>query len=90
MWLARRIRGVTGEARVNWSRQAILFEVRQRGSSLAALGRQNRFARNTLHWSTYRPHPRANTVIARFLGVSVHQIWPEWYDERGRLRRRTA
>jgi len=44
-----------------------------------------------LHFSTVasapkRPQTQGNRAIAAFLGVPVHQIWPEWFDENGERR----
>jgi hypothetical protein len=36
-------------------------------------------------WALIKPHPRANAAIAEFLGVSLHELWPQWFDEDGKL-----
>jgi lambda repressor-like predicted transcriptional regulator len=54
---------------------------------LSALALRNGYARNTLHCALYKPHPAANRVIARFLGVSLHELWPQWYAPDGGKRR---
>jgi Ner family transcriptional regulator len=65
-----------------WHRQDIIAEVRKRGSNLAKLSREHGFASKTLHWSLYKRHPRAQAVIADFLGVRPKDIWPQWYGPR--------
>jgi len=64
-----------------WSHQRVLYEVRERGTTLSALSLSRGYARNTLHCALdRRPHIRANAIIADFLGVTLHDIWPGWFD----------
>jgi len=76
--------GGSAEVTEGWSHQRIVFEVRERGTTLAALGLSKGYARNTLHCALYKPHPSAHAVIADFLGVSRHEIWPQWYGPDGK------
>lgn len=62
-----------------WSHQKILFAVRERGSTLAQLSRESGYGRSTLQAALYKRHPRAHAVIAKFLQVSRHELWPHWY-----------
>lgn len=62
-----------------WDPQKVLFAVRQKGSNLQRLGLQNGFFRHTLHKSLTERFPRAHQVIAEFLGVPRHEIWPQFY-----------
>lgn len=50
-----------------------------KGTSLAGLARKNGLSRNTMYWALVKPHERANAIIARFLGVQMHELWPSWY-----------
>ncbi|MBY6244010.1 helix-turn-helix domain-containing protein [Methylosinus sp. Sm6] len=68
-----------------WSHQKILFSIRERGSTLAALSREAGYGQRTLHSALYKRHPRAHAVIARFLGVSRHELWPHWYGPSNEL-----
>ena len=36
-----------------------------------------------MSWALIRPHLRANHAIAEFLGVSLHELWPQWFDHSG-------
>lgn len=36
-----------------------------------------------MSWALIRPHLRANHAIAEFLGVSLHELWPQWFDLSG-------
>jgi Ner family transcriptional regulator len=62
-----------------WSHQKIVFAIRERGSTIAQLSRDAGYERRTLHAALYKRHPRAHAVIAGFLKVSRHELWPHWY-----------
>jgi len=68
-----------------WHRTDIMAAVRKHGSSLAGIGRDAGLARATMVWALIRPHARANRAIAEFLGVPLHILWPQWFDEDGKL-----
>ena len=67
------------EAPPLWHRQQILAAVRMKQTTLAALARENGMSRNTMYWALIKRHERANAIIAAFLGVSMHELWPGWY-----------
>ncbi len=62
-----------------WHRQEILAAVRMKQTTLAALARENGLSRNTMYWALAKRHERANAIIAAFLGVPMHELWPSWY-----------
>jgi Ner family transcriptional regulator len=64
---------------VGWHRQDIIAELKKKGSSLAAVGREIGLSRATMAWALIRRHPRANLAIAEFLGVPTHELWPHWF-----------
>lgn len=68
-----------------WSRQKIIFAIRERGATITQLSRDAGFERRTLHTSLYKRHPRAHAIIARFLKVSRHELWPDWYGPNDEL-----
>lgn len=74
-----------------WHPQDILAAVRKRGSSLRALGLKNGFAQDTLHKALKQRFPNAHAVIAQHIGVSRHELWPDWYlaDDSPRYRVRS-
>lgn len=62
--------------------------VRKTGVSLAELARRHGMAPSTGARALYLPCPTMNRAIADHLGVSVHELWPEWFDADGeRLHR---
>jgi Ner family transcriptional regulator len=69
-----------------WHRADILAAVRKRGSSLAEIARAVGLARQTMYWAmSASPRLRANKAIADFLGVSLHELWPQWFDADGKM-----
>lgn len=69
-----------------WHRADILAAVKKRGSNLAEIARGVGLARHTLYWAmSTSPRLRANKAIADFLGVPLHELWPQWFDEDGKL-----
>lgn len=68
-----------------WDRHAIVAELRRHGSSLAAVGRQVGLSRQSMYWAFHKPHRNANAAIAAALGVSVCELWPQWFDADGKL-----
>lgn len=78
------------KAKTGWHRADIIAAVRKRGSSLAQLGRDHGLGDSTLRASLHAPRTPSNRIIADFLGVSLHDIWPAWFDEGDRLIGRKA
>ncbi len=64
-------------------RHDIMAAVRKRGSTLAGVGRSVGLSRKSMSWALIRPHLRANAAIADFLGLSLHELWPQWFDRSG-------
>ena len=70
-----------------WHRAEIVAAVKIRNSSLAELARENNLADSTLRAALSYPRAPSNTIISRFLGIPLHELWPTWFDERGQLIR---
>jgi Ner family transcriptional regulator len=68
-----------------WHRADIIAAIHKRGSSLAQLGRENGLGDSTLRASLHTPRTPSNRIIAAFLGASLHDLWPAWFDRNGRL-----
>ena len=67
----------------NMHREDIKAAVRKRGKDMCQISAEAGLARDTASISLRRPIPAANAAIADFLGKSLHEIWPEWYDAAG-------
>jgi Ner family transcriptional regulator len=70
----------------NWHKQDIIAAVRKRGTTLNRLSIERGFFRNTLNDACTKRFPRAQQVIADFLGVTRQEIWPEFYRPDGSPR----
>ena len=68
-------------AKPGWHKQDIIAAVRKRGTTLMRLSVENGLNRNTLNLACEARFSRAHTIIAEFLGVPRHEIWPQFYDD---------
>lgn len=64
-------------------REDIKAEIRKRGSSLAIISSEAGLHRRSGSRALVAPMPTANRAIAEFLGKSLHELWPHWYDKSG-------
>ena len=67
----------------DWHRADIVAAVWKRRSSLIRLSRQNGYADGSLCLALHRPWPKAEKIIADFIGVRPHDIWPSRYHADG-------
>ena len=67
----------------NWTKQAIIFALREKGITAAELARQNNLSRFTIYGGMERPAPKAQSLISEALGVPRQKIWPQFYDADG-------
>lgn len=71
---------------MNWSKQKILFRLREAGTTAAALAEKAGCSRQNFYGALERPYPKVQGIVAAALGVERQEIWPEFYDESGRRR----
>ncbi len=62
---------------------AVKGAVEKRGGSLAAIARAAGLHESSCRGALRYPIPAANHAIADYLGSSVHELWPDWFDEQG-------
>ncbi len=62
----------------------IVASVRKMGTNLSRLALENGLGSSTLRVALLKPHPRANRLIARTIGKTVHELWPLWFDTSGK------
>ena len=62
-----------------WHQQDILAEIRKRGETLASLSRGAGLNRGTLQSVFSKRYPKGQKIVAEFIGVSRHELWPHWY-----------
>jgi Ner family transcriptional regulator len=71
----------------SWDRYAIQAEIHRRGATLTGLALQAGIGSSSCRVTLSRPVPKADRVIAEFLGIPLHELWPCRYDAAGnRLR----
>lgn len=68
---------------INWTKQKILFELRERGLTAAEIATRAGISRHTVYGGLQRPYPKVNDLISEALGVSRQTIWPQFYDRDG-------
>lgn len=74
----------TPRAADGWDPEDIKAAVRKRGVSLSELSRLNNLSHNACNFALRRQWPRAEAVIAKFIGVPASEIWPDRYTPDGR------
>ncbi|WP_347004139.1 helix-turn-helix domain-containing protein [Enterobacter roggenkampii] len=63
----------------NWHRADILAAIKKRGGTLAQLSRDSGLHERTLYNALERHWPKGEKIIADYIDVAVHVIWPERY-----------
>ena len=67
----------------NRNPEDIKADVRKTGISLAELARKHGLDDSTTRAALRRPQPSGNRAIAKHLGKSLHDLWPEWFNADG-------
>lgn len=73
-----------------WHRADIIAALRKKGLTLEGLGRSNGKAQSSMSAALLKPSRGCNQIIADIIGVSLHELWPEWFDQTGTLIGRKA
>ncbi|MFC5423330.1 transcriptional regulator [Bosea eneae] len=68
---------------INWTKQRILFELRERGLTASEIATKANISRFTVYGGLERPYPKVNDLISEALGVPRQVIWPQFYDADG-------
>ena len=66
-----------------WHPERIKMAIRVRGTTLTKLATDNELVESAVRVALIRPHAKADRVIALFLSVPLHVLWPSRYDEDG-------
>ncbi|WNJ89132.1 transcriptional regulator [Bosea sp. 685] len=67
----------------NWTKQQILFALRERGTTAAELASKAQMSRFTVYGGLERPYPKVHDLISEALSMPRQAIWPEFYDANG-------
>lgn len=71
-------------------REDIKAAIRKKGTTLRALSEGNDLSESAIRQALRKPCPRANKVISEFIGKSLHEIWPSWFDKQGQRIRSSS
>ena len=66
----------------DWERVDIVYALKKKGTTLAALSRQSGLNPRTLNNALDRRYPKGERIIAEALGVTPEIIWPSRYANR--------
>jgi len=70
-------------AQQDWHPADIVAAIWKRGSSLRRLSREHGYGESSLKNAMLLPWPKAEAIIAAFIGVHPRAIWPTRYDSKG-------
>jgi lambda repressor-like predicted transcriptional regulator len=70
----------------NWTKQQILFALRARGTTVAAIAEKAEISRFTIYGALEQPYPKVANLICEALGKKPHEVWPDLYDATGARR----
>lgn len=69
--------------------ELIRAHIKMRGKTLSALARENKVDVSTVQKALYSPSQAGERIIAAFLCVPLHLLWPDrWTQEGKRVRPR--
>lgn len=71
----------------DWDPEDIKAAIRKEGETLASLGIRHGLSRQSMALTLARPHAQGEEIIAAFLGVPAHRIWPSRYDANGQRKK---
>ncbi|HHF4602157.1 helix-turn-helix domain-containing protein [Haemophilus influenzae] len=66
----------------DWERVDIIYALKKKGTTLAALSRQSGLNSRTLNNALDRRYPKGEKIIAGAIGVEPRTIWPSRYTNR--------
>lgn len=67
-----------------WHPADIRAAVTKAGKSLRGLALENDLDESACRAALIRPLPKAEKAISRLLGVPLHELWPDRWDDEGR------
>ena len=70
-----------------WHPADIRAAIVKRGKTLTGLALENGLDSSACRAALIRPLPNAEKAISRLLGVPLHELWPDRWDEEGRRYR---
>ena len=68
-----------------WSRKDIVAAIKDKGFTLIGLEKQVGLGQGSVNQALCRRCPRVNRIISGLIGVSVYELWPQWFYESGEV-----
>ena len=79
------------DVKSKWHPEQVKAAVRMTGTTLEALAIKSDLPPNAFSVALARPYRKAEIVRAKFLGVPLHELWPDrWTTNDKRIRPRYA
>jgi Ner family transcriptional regulator len=72
-----------------WHAEDVKAAIRKKGLTLSALSRRHSYSDSYLRGTLIRHRPHGEEIIARFLGLSPAEIWPDRYRAGATRERKT-
>ena len=64
----------------------IKAEIEKRNQSLTSLARKHGYSQSAFSLAIRKPYPRVEKIIAQFLGISLHRLFPDrWHSDGTRM-----
>jgi Ner family transcriptional regulator len=74
-----------------WHKEDIKAAIRKQGETLVSLARKKGLTETCVRNALRTPLPCGERVISDFLGIPLHELWPErWTSDGQRIRPRYA
>lgn len=67
-----------------WHPADITAAIRKRGKTLTALALENGLSESACRKALILKYAKAELVIARFINIPVHELWPDRWDGDGK------
>lgn len=67
----------TQDKSLDWHRARVVAELKMRGTNLRQVSLANGYSRNAASNACSKPYPKLEAIIAKALGLTPEQIWPE-------------
>ncbi len=68
----------------DWHPADIVAAFKKRGTTITRVAREMNLCESYLRQATKRPYPKAERILADYLGLTPQQIWPSRYHEDGK------
>lgn len=67
----------------DWHRADLIAAFKKRGTTITRVARELGMCDSYLNQATFKPYPKAEQILAQFLGMNPQDIWPSRYNADG-------